>query len=165
MTELTAWATNSMIEEMKSLKTTDRFPMTQECVSTPNHVHVHVYLSLYFTHKSISVTYSAFQCSFYDMTLSCPTDQSIQVVRANYGHYEYTSTQDDLICKPPEPVADCMESMESNFPADWLILTELCNGRNNCTFPAQIVGMTSCGEEVATADYTQVWFECMPGIY
>ena len=122
------------------------------------HAHVDVF-------GIFSVTFSAFQCSANDITLSCPNGQDILVSRANYGYYGYTSTQDDLVCKMPYPSGDCVESIEAYFPVDWFALTELCNGKNNCTFPTQVGTMTSCSEDVVYADYTQVWFECLPGTY
>ena len=98
------------------------------------------------------------------MTLECPTGQSIFVVEAHYGQYGYTSTQDDLTCKPPNPQYDCVERMEENRPTDWMIMKELCDGETSCTFFAQIGLMSTCGESI-DAEFTDVVYQCLPGKY
>ena len=111
----------------------------------------------------ISVTFRAFQCSSFELSLSCPTGQTIEVLEAFYGHYEYTSTQADLTCKPSHAGVDCTESIETFFPADWFVLTELCNGETECSFTAQAGFMTTCSSDTVTADYTHVLYQCLPG--
>ena len=109
-----------------------------------------------------SVTFRGFQCSTYDLTLSCAQNQAIFVISAAYGLYGYNSTQDDITCKPPQYRLDCTESMESNFPTDWLVLKERCDGQTTCTFTAQYGVMSTCGEGLS-ADYTDVEYQCLPG--
>ena len=109
-----------------------------------------------------SVTYSAFQCSAYDVTMQCPTGQTIFVVEAYYGQYGYTSTQDDLTCKPTNPQYDCVERMEENAPGDWLIMKEFCDDKSSCIFVAQDGLMSTCGESI-DAEFTDVIYQCLPG--
>ena len=113
-------------------------------------------------HHFVSVTYSAFQCAASEVILQCPNDQTILVVEAHYGQYGYTSTQDDLTCKPPHPEDDCVEQMEENAPGDWFILKELCDGQPSCTFVAQVGLMSTCGESIE-AEFTDVVYQCLPG--
>ena len=108
------------------------------------------------------MTYRAFQCSAFAMNIACPEDQTILITEANYGQYGYTSTQDDLACKPPHPQEDCTEGMEGNFPAEWVVLKELCDGENSCSFTAQFAVMTTCGEP-SSSDYIDVVYQCLPG--
>ena len=117
-----------------------------------------MYLCIPFT-----VTFGGFQCTFSNITLSCPNDQTISMESAIYGLYGYTSTQNDLTCKPPHYNADCTEEMSQNSPGDWYLVQELCNGRNTCTFPARAGPVTSCGN-VAGSEYTSVVYQCMQGM-
>ena len=110
----------------------------------------------------VLVTYSAFHCAASAVTLQCPTGQTILVVEAHYGQYGYTSTQDDLKCKPPNPQYDCVERMEENAPGDWLIMKELCDGETSCTFVAQVGLMSTCVETIE-AEFTDVLYQCLPG--
>ena len=100
--------------------------------------------------------FSVFQCSAFDLTLSCPGNQTIFVTDAHYGQYGYTSTQDDLTCKPPNPRRDCIETLEKNSPVAWDVLKDLCDGESTCTFTAQFGAMSTCGKP--TADYTVVFY-------
>ena len=108
--------------------------------------------------------YSVFQCSAIDLTLTCPGNQTIFVTDAHYGQYGYMSTQDDLMCKPPSPLQDCIERLVESSPVAWDILKDLCDGETTCTFNAQFGSMTTCGETLI-ADYTVVFFECQPGLF
>ena len=111
----------------------------------------------------VAVTFSRFQCSASQVNLTCPDNQLIFITDAHYGQYGYTSTQDDLTCKPPSPLRDCIEKMEESSPVAWDILKDLCDGETTCTFNAQFGSMTTCGETLI-ADYTVVFFECQPGL-
>ena len=108
-------------------------------------------------------TYGRFQCSFNQLVLTCPENQTILLESAYFGLYGYTSTQEDLTCKPPHYTSDCTEPMFTNSPGDWLILQELCNGENSCSYTTQAGLMTSCGEVVG-ADYTDVRYQCLSGM-
>ena len=110
----------------------------------------------------VAVTFSRFQCSASQVNLTCPDNQLIFITDAHYGQFGYTSTQDDLTCKPPNPQYDCVEGMEENAPADWLLLKTLCDERSSCSFVTPIGVMTSCGES-ASSDYAVVFFQCLPG--
>lgn len=113
---------------------------------------------------TISVIFSAFQCGSYQMTLSCPSASTILVSDAVYGQYGYTSSQEDLLCFPPNLKLDCIEEMETSVPGDWLLLQSLCDGQTECSFLTKFGLMTTCGES-QVSEYALVHYECVPSEY
>ena len=61
------------------------------------------------------------------------------------------------------PQNDCTEGMEDATPAEWLILKQVCDEQNSCTFVVQFAVMTSCAEPLSS-DYLVTYFQCLPGL-
>ena len=96
------------------------------------------------------------------MSLSCAAPSTILITDARYGQYGYVSSQEDLTCFPPNPNIDCVESMETSVPGDWLLLQSLCDGQQECSFLTKYGLMTSCGE-TQISQYAVVYYQCLPG--
>ena len=108
------------------------------------------------------MTYGAFQCAATEIGLSCPDNKTIFVTQAHYGQFGYTCTQEDLACCPPNPITDCVESMEDEQPIDWATLKALCDDRTSCSFDVQFATLTSCADPYIS-EYMTVTYQCLPG--
>ena len=111
------------------------------------------------TSKTVFVgVYMAFACNQDIISLSCPSNRTINVTSAFYA--QYTQACSDTCC-PPYP-GDCKESMEENAPVDWNALTTVCNNQTSCQFENPGRDVESC-EEPYHSNYALIYFSCLPG--
>ena len=103
--------------------------------------------------------FTAFACTFDNVTMVCPTGRTILTTSAVYGVYD---TPDSACtgCCAPNPQFDCTELVEGARPSDWLAIQALCDGQEACQFQNFGTGLIGCESE--SSDYMQLFYDCLP---
>ena len=89
------------------------------------------------------------------VTLQCATNQTITVLRGEYGRYEDDCTSG--CCEPS--VADCTELMAEINTEEWQNIKTSCDGETTCTYPYSGQIIEVCARNY-TADYLNFVYHC-----
>ena len=112
--------------------------------------------------RSFADVNSAYGCFEDIITLSCAENRTIFVTNAYYGQFLQTCSHEGIACCSPNPVNDCVEDLETNSPADWLVLKTWCDNQTSCEFVNRGGYMGSCAD-TSRVDYLTVNYQCLPG--
>ena len=103
--------------------------------------------------------FTAFACTFDNVTMNCPDERKIWTNFAVYGRFKNPPT-DCASCCAPNPQSDCTEVVEVARPDEWKAILELCEERKSCEFTETGTALTECSGELS--HYIQLFYACLP---